>query len=100
MARAMRSAPDAVNWPCVPNRMSALVPTASRIAFTMRAERSMSIEARLVAVEGGVGAGRIELHGVEALLDIERCAFGGEVGVVVDVLAGPTSSVWTLPVCG
>ena len=42
MARAMRSAPEAVNWPCVPNNMSAEVPTASRIAFTMRADRSMS----------------------------------------------------------
>ena len=43
MARAMRSAPEAVNWPCVPNRMSARVPTASRIALIMRVETSMSM---------------------------------------------------------
>ena len=42
-------------------------------------------EARLVAVEGGVGSCRIELHRVEALLDIFQRAVGGEVGIVVDV---------------
>ncbi len=46
----------------------------------------MSIEPRLVAVEGRVGAGRIELHRVETLLDIFERAGGGQVGVVVDVL--------------
>ena len=47
----------------------------------------MSIEPRLVAVEGGVGAGRVELDRVEALLDIFERAGGGEVGIVVDVPA-------------
>ena len=80
--------PTAVNWPCVPNRMSALVPTASRIAFTMRAEQVDVVEPRLVAVEGGVGAGRVELDRVEALLDVDGRAFGREIGVVVDVRVG------------
>ena len=57
-------------------------------------------EARLVAVEGGVGTGRVELDGVETLLDIFERAGGGEVGIVVDVLAAGASSEWTLPVCG
>ena len=34
--------PEGVNWPCVPNKMSARVPTASRTAATIAAERSMS----------------------------------------------------------
>ena len=39
----MARSPDGVNWPCVPNNMSARVPTAARTAFTIAAERSMSV---------------------------------------------------------
>ena len=34
MRRAKRIAPEVVDWPCVPMRMSALLPTASRTART------------------------------------------------------------------
>ena len=39
--RASRFAPDTVYWPCVPNRMSALSPTASRISLQKRSDMSM-----------------------------------------------------------
>ena len=40
---------------------------------------------RLVAVEGGVGTGGVQLHCIETLLDIFQCAGGGHFGIVVDV---------------
>ena len=42
IARPSRIAPAAVNWPCVPNRMSARSPTAARIAVQKATEREMS----------------------------------------------------------
>ena len=39
--RAMRLAPETVYWPWVPNRMSALSPTASRISLQKRSDMSM-----------------------------------------------------------
>ena len=58
-------------------------------------------EARLVAVEGGVGAGRVELYGVEPLPYIFERALGGEVGIVVDVPVRISASLTkTLPEFG
>ena len=37
----MRLAPETVYWPWVPNRMSALSPTASRISLQKRSDMSM-----------------------------------------------------------
>ena len=38
--RAMRLAPETVNWPCVPKRRSARVPTASRMRLQNSSDRS------------------------------------------------------------
>ena len=39
--RASRLAPDTVYWPWVPNKMSALSPTASRISLQNRSDSAM-----------------------------------------------------------
>ncbi len=52
-----------------------------------------------MAVEGGVGAGRVELYGVKALLDVEQRRIRPPCRDRCRRSSPAASSVWTLPVC-
>ena len=83
---ARRMAPEAVNWPCVPNSRSALLPTASRIRRQNFSAAVQRFQRRLARIEGGVGRDRIELQRGEALLHIVRRALRRQLGIVIDAL--------------
>ena len=81
---AKRMAPDAVNWPWVPNSRSALSPHRFADELAELGAQGHRFQRRLARVERGIGGSGVKLDSGEAYLGIMCCAFCRSFGIPVD----------------